>query len=305
MTHGQLKLLAGGLLAVAVVLFGLPKVIDLVGENIERTLEARLGAEFGGQCRLDAARILSSHEIEIDGLACVLENETILGFGMNRLTAQLTGIFWGGSMPTAEAITVHGLELRLGDLPGGKSGAAGESTTGQNQRMSKRLEEATMRFLAFSDGLDAGQGGAQVPAVLSRLADGGRLKVHHARANRADGSVFVSDVHAQIDRYGKGLALAIVARLGRGGMITLDGNLGLAGLRDARIWLESIPVAKELSQLLGDGGTVHGGVVVGSLSYTSEKPRGTWAVDTALDHLVVGMCSRTRSTSRSDGHEAV
>jgi hypothetical protein len=258
-------------------------------ERVARAVEARLGEALGADCRVATAKILSPREVELEGLGCVFEEGGLVGFGIGRAFAEFERPPLSDSLPPVARVEVDDLQVRLAELalPTDEEAGDDDSAGSSDGSGRRRLERETLRFLAFTDDLDQGRGGESVPAVRDRLTTDGMLQVERASIEASDGTVLLSDVHAVVERSGDELAVAVAAQLGTGGLVALDGKLSEAGLREARIRLEELPISTALSSLGGDGLEVRDGLIGGDLRYTPHQRGGAWSADVGFDKLVL------------------
>ncbi|MCP4870431.1 MAG: hypothetical protein GY898_17135 [Proteobacteria bacterium] len=270
--------------AVLAVLLGvaalaIPAWLKRGSERVADEVAARLSDALEADCRVGSAKVLSTREVELFGVACVMDKGPAVGFGIGRAAARFSAPPLGGSLPPIEEVTVADLDVRLRDLPE-RAPAAGDDDDSSTDvgDLSHRLETEVHRFFEFTVLLDSGFGGAQVPALRDRLTDGGSVRVDRAVLGEADGTVVVSDVHAVVERTGLQLDVAVAAEPARGGVLAFDGTLSDAGLGGARIRLEAVPIAPELSKAAGDSVDVRAGSVSGELQYNN----GGWAADVGL-----------------------
>ena len=281
------------LLALAALLVGLIVGVRfwLAGgsERVARGVEARLSEALGADCRVATAKILSGREVELKGVGCVFEEGELVGFGVGRAFAEFERPPLSDSLPPVARVEVHDLQVRLAELPVPMEVATGDDDSAAEVRGGgrRRLERETLRFLAFTDDLDHGRGGESVPAVRDRLTVDGIVRVERASIEASDGTVLLSDVHAVVERAGDELVVAVAARLGTGGLAALDGKLSEAGLRQARIRLEELPISSVLSSLGGDGLEVREGLIDGDLRYSPDERGGTWSADVGFEGLVL------------------
>ncbi len=236
--------------------------------------------------------------MELEAVGCVFDDRHFIGFGASRVYVEFESAPLGGSLPPLVLAEVDGLDLRLRDMPVAVAAPRDEASPGSEEPSSdraedasaddggdtqRRIEEETLRFLDFSRAVDQGRGGEPVPALLERLTDGGTVRIERTTLRRPGGESLLSDIHAVVERAGDGLSVAIAAELGTGGLVALDGRLSEAGLADARIRLEHVPVAAPLSHLGGEQLQVQAGEVSGDLRYRA----GSWSVDLGLEGLLV------------------
>ena len=296
MTRRRLLWLLAIVALLAAVGLGVRVWLATGSERVARAVEARLGEALGADCRVATARILSGRQVELEGVGCVFDEGGLVGFGVGRAFAEFERPPLSDRLPPVERVEVDDLQVRLAELalPSGEppgdddcapSGDDDDSAGDGSGR--RRLVRETLRFLAFTDDLDQGRGGESVPAVRDRLSPDGMLRVKRASIEASDGTVLLSDVHGVVERVEQELVVAVAARLGTGGLAALDGKLGEAGLREARIRLEELPVASALSALGGDGLEVRDGTVGGDLRYLPDEAGGTWSADVGLSDVVL------------------
>lgn len=280
--------------AVAIGAVGTPFLIQRGSERVGDEVASRLAEAVGGTCTVGAVRMISSREIELDAVGCVMDEGPLLGFAAAHVSARLEGSPLSGGLPAAEEFSVSDLRVRLRDLPSFAEVAQREvseadpgAPAADGVDASVRLEQECLRFLAFSKALEEGQGGDRVPGLLRRLAAEGQLRVVDAALELADATEFVRAVNARVAREGEGLSVTVAAELPDRGIVGFDGRLTTEGLRDARIRLEKVGIAPLLDEALGDDFAVDSGAASGQLAWAVEDGVGAWSVDVALVDAVI------------------
>jgi len=278
---GASLLLIAGAAAVLV-----PRILRAGSEELAGQVEARLAAALNADCRVGGLALTSSREVELTAVACAMADGPIVGFAAALTTARFSRPPMSGQLPPIEDVHVEGLEVRLRDLPSFEAvdvEPEGDSAASERSDFSIRIEREALRFLAFSRALKDGEGGERVGGVRDRLADGGSLRIDDARFQRPGGEAVARDLHAQVERDADALALTVVAELGDGAMVGLQGTLDDAGLGGARIHFEQLPVSAPLAKLAGDSATVDGAVANGELRFAD----GAWALDVGLKDVLL------------------
>ncbi len=274
-----------------------PMLLERGSRRLGEEIAARLADALGGTCQVGAVRLLSSREVELQAVGCVMDGGPLLGFAAGRVSARFPTSPLSGGLPPAEELTVGDLRVRLRDLPSFAGVVAqSEDVDGPSSDedpapspidASVRLEQECLRFLAFSRALADGAGGARLPALQDRLAPAGQLRVEQATVELADGQELVREVNARVARDGDGLGVTVAAELPDRGIVGLDGRLTAAGLRDARIRLERVAIAGLLDEALGDDVTVDAGVISGTLAWSGTGGEDGWSLDLGLEGVVL------------------
>lgn len=288
-----------GLLVIMLLagLAGLPKLKEVASEHLATKVEERLSEAVDGRCRVRRAQLLSTRQVAISDLACVLESGPLLGFANNHLTAEFADSLVSRSLPPLQHVATDGMQLRLRDLPTlpdttGSYDEADGSLEGPDPQptasLGIRIERAALRFQRFSAALASGIGGANVPQIISRLADNGSIRVDRASVHGPDGVVVAAEVHAQVNRRQNTLRLAVAVSLGSDGVASLDGTLQETGLGDATIRLQDVPISAPLTQLLGGRLRVDRGVLSGMLRHAGWQSTGSWDFEASLEDLQGG-----------------
>lgn len=288
-----------GLLVVIVLasVAGFPRLEEFAGEQLATRVEERLSEALGGRCQVRQARLLSTRQVAIDDLACVLDKGPLLGFANSHLTAEFAESLVARSLPQLQHVATDGMQLRLRDLPtlpdttgspAEEFDSEAEDETVEPTPLGIRIERAALRFQRFSTALSSGIGGAQVPEIISRLADSGSVRIDRASIHGPDGVVVAAEVHAQVNRRQDSLRLALAVSVGSEGVATLDGTLRATGLADATIRLQDVPISEPLTQLLGGRLRLVAGTLSGMLRHAGWESTGSWEFEAALEQLQGG-----------------
>lgn len=270
-----------------------PWALERGSRRVADEVAARLAEALGGTCRVSGARVLSSREVELTGVGCVLDQGPLLGFGAGRVQARFAGTPLGGPLPAAESVVVGGLQVRLRDPPSFAQVSARQEPGGdsapaeEGPDWSIRIEQEALRFLAFSQALSEGRGGDRVPTMLRRLSPDGELRIDGAGFDLPDGSPLAREVHVQVERRDDALVVTLAAAMPDGGVAGFDGALSTEGLQDARIRLEAVDVAPILARLGGDEAQVSSGAADGTFAWKSDGKAGAWTADVALSGVVL------------------
>jgi monofunctional biosynthetic peptidoglycan transglycosylase len=300
----QIIALAAALAAAGICVLAVMASMGRGAEEVARRIEIRLSEALSAQCRVGSVKILSTREVRLRAVGCIFDDGPVLGLGIGEAEVMFQNAPLGDQLPLVERFSANDVEIRVSeqealsillgrsfgsDDPTAEESSPSPEVEGQDDEdLSLGVERETLRFLEFSRVLELGRGGENVTRIMERLTPGAIVRIDRTAIQDEEGRNLLSDLHARLENSKEGLSIALAAQLGPGGgLAAFDGTLTAAGLRDANIRIERIPVAKALGRVTGTALEVADGVASGSLAYRPAEGESVWTIDIELLELLV------------------